>query len=45
MKGLRVVDLSVAPFATCNHTQSTAYLIAQVASERLIGEYGLDGVD
>jgi hypothetical protein len=39
---LRVVDMSVAPVTTNNHTQATAYLIGQIASERLIKEYGLD---
>lgn len=42
VKGLRVADLSVAPLTTNNHTQATAYLIGQKASERLIVEYGLD---
>lgn len=43
VKGLRVVDMSVAPVSTNNHTQATAYLIGQMASERLIKEYKLDG--
>ncbi|KAF2502442.1 choline dehydrogenase [Lophium mytilinum] len=39
--GLRVVDLSVAPVTTNNHTQPTAYLIGQKAAEVIIEEYGL----
>ncbi|KAI8942906.1 hypothetical protein NX059_000945 [Plenodomus lindquistii] len=42
VQGLRVVDLSVAPLTTNNHTQATAYLIGQVAAEKLVMEYGLD---
>ncbi|EMD69672.1 hypothetical protein GGP41_001188 [Bipolaris sorokiniana] len=42
VEGLRVVDMSVAPVTTNNHTQATAYLVGQIASERLIKEYGLD---
>jgi choline dehydrogenase-like flavoprotein len=42
VEGLRVVDMSVAPVCTNNHTQATAYLIAQKASEMLVEEYGLD---
>ena len=41
VEGLRVVDLSVAPLTTNNHTQATAYLIAQVAAGKLVREYGL----
>ncbi|KAH8802597.1 hypothetical protein F5884DRAFT_823763 [Xylogone sp. PMI_703] len=42
---LRVADMSVCPILTkvltspSNHTQSTAYLIGQIASEKLVGEY------
>jgi choline dehydrogenase-like flavoprotein len=43
--GLRVVDMSVAPVVTNNHTQPTAYLIAQKAAEKMVEEYGLDRVD
>ncbi|KAH9882255.1 hypothetical protein J1614_001427 [Plenodomus biglobosus] len=43
VEGLRVVDLSVAPLTPNNHTQATAYLIGQVAAEKLVMEYGLDG--
>lgn len=39
--GLRVVDLSVAPLTTNNHTQATAYLVGQKAAEKLASEYGL----
>ncbi|KAF2817124.1 alcohol oxidase [Mytilinidion resinicola] len=41
VEGLRVVDLSVAPVTTNNHTQPTAYLIGQKAAEVMIKEYGL----
>lgn len=41
VEGLRVADLSVCPLTTNNHTQATAYLVGQKASERLIAEYGL----
>jgi len=43
VEGLRVVDLSVAPLTTNNHTQATAYLVGRMAAERLEGEYGLAG--
>lgn len=43
VEGLRVADLSVAPLTPNNHTQATAYLIGQVAGEKLVMEYGLDG--
>lgn len=42
LQGLRVADVSVTPFLPNCHTQSTAYLIGETASERLIAEYGLD---
>ncbi|KAG9194759.1 hypothetical protein G6011_04794 [Alternaria panax] len=41
-EGLRVVDMSVAPLTTNNHTQATAYLIAQKAAEKMVVEHGLD---
>jgi choline dehydrogenase-like flavoprotein len=44
VEGLRVVDMSVAPLSTNNHTQGTAYLIGQKAAEKLVAEYGLDKV-
>lgn len=40
--GLRVVDMSICPLLPCNHTQSTAYLIGEIAAEKMIAEYGLD---
>lgn len=43
VQGLRVVDLSVAPLTTNNHTQATAYLVGRIAGEKLVREYGLDG--
>jgi choline dehydrogenase-like flavoprotein len=42
VEGLRVVDMSVAPVVTNNHTQATAYLVGQKAAEKLVAEYGLD---
>ena len=42
VEGLRVVDMSVAPVVTNNHSQATAYLIAQKAAEKMVQEYGLD---
>lgn len=41
LESLRVADLSVCPLTPNNHTQSTAYLIGQVASEKIIQEYNL----
>ncbi|KAK2809739.1 hypothetical protein FQN50_003584 [Emmonsiellopsis sp. PD_5] len=37
---LRVVDLSVCPVSPSNHVQSTAYLVAQTAFEKIMQEYG-----
>ncbi|KAK2776766.1 hypothetical protein FQN52_003918 [Onygenales sp. PD_12] len=37
---LRVVDLSVCPVSPSNHPQSTAYLVAQTAFEKIMHEYG-----
>ncbi|PGH00175.1 hypothetical protein AJ79_08280 [Helicocarpus griseus UAMH5409] len=37
---LRVVDLSVCPMMPNNHTQSTAYVVAQTAYEKIAEEYG-----
>ncbi|KAI9820634.1 MAG: hypothetical protein M1827_005003 [Pycnora praestabilis] len=42
IKNLRVVDMSVTPFVTNNHTQSTAYLIGETAAEKLIVEHALN---
>ncbi|KAI4140687.1 MAG: hypothetical protein LQ341_003748 [Variospora aurantia] len=39
VEGLRVVDMSVAPFLPSAHTQAIAYLIAQTAGEKLVAEY------
>ncbi|KAI4086119.1 MAG: hypothetical protein LQ344_007832 [Seirophora lacunosa] len=39
LEGLRVVDMSVAPFLPSAHTQAVAYQIAQTASEKMVGEY------
>ncbi|KAF2473694.1 choline dehydrogenase [Lindgomyces ingoldianus] len=39
--GLRVADLSICPLTTNNHTQATAYLVGQMAAEKLIAEYKL----
>ncbi|MCJ1267643.1 hypothetical protein MMC22_007529 [Lobaria immixta] len=39
---LLVVDMSIAPIMTNNHTQSVAYLIGETAAEKLIQEYGMD---
>lgn len=41
IKGLRVADLSVAAVLPNNHTQSTAYLVGEIAAEKLIAEYNL----
>ncbi|QSS66568.1 glucose-methanol-choline oxidoreductase [Histoplasma capsulatum] len=37
---LRVVDLSVCPITPNNHSQPTAYLVAQTAAGKIIAEYG-----
>jgi choline dehydrogenase-like flavoprotein len=42
VEGLRVVDMSVAPVVTNNHSQATAYVIAQKAAEKMVKEYELD---
>ncbi|KFA50989.1 hypothetical protein S40293_07259 [Stachybotrys chartarum IBT 40293] len=41
VSGLRVADLSVIPVIPSNHTQSTAYLVGEMAAKKIIGEYGL----
>jgi choline dehydrogenase-like flavoprotein len=38
--GLRVVDLSVCPILTNNHTQVNAYVIGEVAARKIIKENG-----
>ncbi|KAI0020992.1 glucose-methanol-choline oxidoreductase-like protein [Xylariomycetidae sp. FL0641] len=40
---LRVADMSVCPFVPNTHTQTTAYLIGEIAAEQLIGEHQLNG--
>jgi choline dehydrogenase-like flavoprotein len=39
-QGLRVVDLSVCPILTNNHTQVNAYVIAEVAARKMVKEKG-----
>ncbi|KAL3422837.1 GMC oxidoreductase [Phlyctema vagabunda] len=39
---LRIVDMSVCPFVPNNHTQSTAYVVGELAAEKLIAEHDLD---
>lgn len=41
VEGVRVVDMSVVPLLPCNHTQSTAYLVGEIAAEKMIKEYGM----
>ena len=41
LEGLRVMDMSITPFLPQCHTQSVAYQIGEMGSERLIEEYGL----
>lgn len=40
VKGLRVMDLSVALVLLCTHTQRTAYLMGKVVAEKMLEEYG-----
>jgi choline dehydrogenase-like flavoprotein len=42
VEGVRVVDLSVCPLLTNNHTQVNAYVIGEVAARKMIMEYGGD---
>ncbi|EXJ94472.1 hypothetical protein A1O1_02868 [Capronia coronata CBS 617.96] len=42
IEGLRVVDMSVCPFVPNNHCQSTAYVLGEIAAEKLIKQYNLD---
>jgi choline dehydrogenase-like flavoprotein len=44
LKGCRVVDLSVCPFVINAHTQSTAYVLGEIAAEVIAEEYGLGEV-
>ncbi|TKA60025.1 hypothetical protein B0A49_08881 [Cryomyces minteri] len=43
VQGLRVVDMSVAPFVPNCHTVAVAYQIGEAAAERLVSGYGLEG--
>jgi choline dehydrogenase-like flavoprotein len=40
VEGIRVVDLSVCPILTNNHTQVNVYVIGEVAARKLIKENG-----
>ncbi|OCL13577.1 GMC oxidoreductase [Glonium stellatum] len=42
LKSLRVVDMSVTPFITNCHVVAVAYLVGEIAAEKIIQEYGLD---
>jgi choline dehydrogenase-like flavoprotein len=42
VEGLRIVDMSVAPFLLNCHPVSTAYFIGETAAEKMIEEYRLD---
>ncbi|ORY66063.1 glucose-methanol-choline oxidoreductase-like protein [Pseudomassariella vexata] len=42
LKQLRVADMSVCPFILNNHPQSTAYVVGELAAEKLVAEHGLD---
>lgn len=44
LEGCRVVDLSVCPFVVNAHTQSTAYIVGEIAADVLAEEYGLGEV-
>ncbi|KAF2707170.1 GMC oxidoreductase [Pleomassaria siparia CBS 279.74] len=44
LEACRVVDLSVCPFVINAHTQSTAYVLGEIAAEVLAEEYGLGEV-
>ncbi|KAK6842007.1 FAD/NAD(P)-binding protein [Apiospora arundinis] len=41
-QNLRIADMSVCPLVPNNHTQSTAYIIGEIAAERIMAEYGLN---
>jgi choline dehydrogenase-like flavoprotein len=43
LQGLRIADVGITPFLPNCHTVSTAYLIGESASEKLIAEHGLEG--
>lgn len=42
LQSLRVVDLSVLPFLLNCHPVSVAYLVGEIAAEKIASEYGLD---
>ncbi|KAI1633044.1 glucose-methanol-choline oxidoreductase-like protein [Biscogniauxia mediterranea] len=42
---LRVADMSVCPLVPNNHTQTTAYVIGEIAAEKLIADHGLSCTD
>ncbi|KAJ5623870.1 hypothetical protein N7510_000179 [Penicillium lagena] len=42
LENLRIADLSVCPVLPSNHTQSTAYLIGDIAAMKIIEDYKLD---
>ncbi|KAK8082144.1 FAD/NAD(P)-binding protein [Apiospora saccharicola] len=44
MQNLRVADMSVCPLLPNNHTQSTAYIIGEIAAEKIVAEHGLNQV-
>ncbi|KAM6481429.1 GMC oxidoreductase [Trichoderma sp. SZMC 28011] len=41
IENLRVADLSVVPVTLSNHTQASAYVIGEIAAQKLISAYGL----
>jgi choline dehydrogenase-like flavoprotein len=45
LQSLRVVDLSVLPFLLNCHPMSVAYLVGEIAAEKIIREHGLDVCD
>ncbi|KAI0482559.1 glucose-methanol-choline oxidoreductase-like protein [Xylariaceae sp. FL0804] len=42
VEGLRVADMSVCPMALNGHPQTTAYIIGEIAAEKLIREHRLE---
>jgi choline dehydrogenase-like flavoprotein len=44
LEGCRIVDLSVCPFVINAHTQSTAYVLGEIAAEVMAEEYELGEV-
>ncbi|KAL7916227.1 GMC oxidoreductase [Trichoderma velutinum] len=41
VENLRVADMSVVPVTLSNHTQASAYVIGEIAAEKIISRYGL----